>query len=235
MRGSGAYSNHISSRSSSVTISSVSSSWLRRKMHHCVSAGISGVGSQDLDDGRRLFPLEAEKQPRHDGEMESHLELGLVLGAEVVDDVPRPLICLGQQQLAWIFALDHGPKGAEKLMRLGKVLAIGVFALVEIRDGIASKSVDAEVEPEPGDAEHLVPDRRIVKVDIRLMLEEAVPVVLLCNLIERPVRRLGIDEDDPGVAVSGRIVGPDEVIPLRPSRDHVALPETTRAHRSSGS
>ena len=46
------------------------------------------------------------------------------------------------------------------------------------------------------------------------MLEEAVPVVLLRNLVERPVRRLGIDEDDPGVAVSGRIVGPDEVIPL---------------------
>src|SRR4029078_5403383 len=81
-------------------------------------------------------------------------------------------------------------------------------------DGIASKSVDAEVEPEPGDAEHLVPDRRIVKVDNRLMLEKAGPVALLCNLIERPVRRLGIDEDDPGVAVSGRIVGPDEVIPL---------------------
>ena len=43
MRGSGAYQPSIAWRSSGVTISSVSSSWLRRKVPHCVPSGIRGV------------------------------------------------------------------------------------------------------------------------------------------------------------------------------------------------
>ncbi len=45
MRSSGAYQAYIWSRSASVTISRVSSSWLRRKVPHCPWAGMSGVFS----------------------------------------------------------------------------------------------------------------------------------------------------------------------------------------------
>ena len=43
IRGSGAYQPYIAARSSVVTISSVSSSWLRRKIAHWHAAGMSGV------------------------------------------------------------------------------------------------------------------------------------------------------------------------------------------------
>ena len=45
IRSSGAYQAYMWARSSSVTISRVSSSWLRRKVPHCPWAGMSGVRS----------------------------------------------------------------------------------------------------------------------------------------------------------------------------------------------
>ena len=45
MRSSGAYHRYIMVRSSSVTISRVSSSWLRRNVPHWPCAGIAGVRS----------------------------------------------------------------------------------------------------------------------------------------------------------------------------------------------
>ncbi len=43
IRESGAYQPYIAARSSVVTISSVSSSWLRRNVPHCAPGGMSGV------------------------------------------------------------------------------------------------------------------------------------------------------------------------------------------------
>ena len=45
IRGSGAYQPYIAARSSGVTISRVSSSWLRRKVPHWVPVGIAGVSA----------------------------------------------------------------------------------------------------------------------------------------------------------------------------------------------
>ncbi|CPU65753.1 Uncharacterised protein [Mycobacteroides abscessus] len=46
MRGSGAYHPYMDARSSVETISSVSSSWLRRNVLHCAPAGMSGVSAR---------------------------------------------------------------------------------------------------------------------------------------------------------------------------------------------
>ena len=46
IRGSGAYQPYIAARSSVVTISSVSSSWLRRNVPHWPCEGISGVSAR---------------------------------------------------------------------------------------------------------------------------------------------------------------------------------------------
>ena len=53
IRGSFAYSAYMKSRSASVTISRVSSSWLRRKMPHCADDGMSGVESRISEMGNR--------------------------------------------------------------------------------------------------------------------------------------------------------------------------------------
>ena len=52
--------------------------------------------------------------------------------------------------------------------------------------------------------EHRVVDRGVVEVEVRLVGEEPVPEVLLAHRVPGPVRRLGVDEDDPGVLVAAR-------------------------------
>jgi hypothetical protein len=47
------------------------------------------------------------------------------------------------------------------------------------------------------------------------MMIEAMPEILLRDQIPRPVRRLGIDEDDTGAKIALIAVTPDVVIPMR--------------------
>ena len=55
----------------------------------------------------------------------------------------------------------------------------------------------------------------IVEVQIGLMREEAMPEVLAGHRIERPVRLLGVDEDDARAGVLGVGVAPDVEVALR--------------------
>ena len=59
-------------------------------------------------------------------------------------------------------------------------------------------------------------DGRVVVVEVRLVGEEPVPEVLLADRVPRPVRRLGVDEDDPGVLVLLVGVGPDVEVAVGP-------------------
>src|SRR5690606_26428688 len=61
-------------------------------------------------------------------------------------------------------------------------------------------------------------DRRIVVIEIRLVREEAMPVVLLRDRIPRPVRRLGIRENDPRLGELLVRIAPDVEVPLRRAR-----------------
>ena len=64
-------------------------------------------------------------------------------------------------------------------MRLRQVLADRAFALDQVRHRVEPQPVDAAIEPEPHHLDHRVEDRRVVEVQIRLVMEEAVPVVRL--------------------------------------------------------
>jgi len=88
-------------------------------------------------------------------------------------------------------------------MSLGQVLVAGSFALDQIRHGVKTEAVDAQVEPEIENGQHLADDGRVVVVEIGLMMKEAVPVVGLGHRIPRPVGSLGVDEDDAHVAIRG--------------------------------
>ena len=58
----------------------------------------------------------------------------------------------------------------------------------------------------------------VVEVQVGLVGEEPVPEVLLAHRVEGPVRRLGVDEDDPRVGVAGVVVGPDVEVAVRAVR-----------------
>ena len=78
-----------------VTISSVSSSWLRRNSAHWQVSGIGGVRPHDLDDRLHVLEPERHEDARHEREVEGHV--ALVAVAEVRADVVGPLVRLGEQ------------------------------------------------------------------------------------------------------------------------------------------
>ena len=173
---------------------------------------------QDLRDGEAGFTSGRHEDARHQGKVETHVALVAADGRVpvVVDDVRRPLIGLGQQDAARVLVLHHLAAALEEGVGLGQVLTVRAFPDVEIRDGVEAESVDPEVQPESHDVDHGVADVGAVEVQIRLMREESVPEILFPDGIEGPVAGFGIHEDDPGVRISGVVVGPDVVVAVGP-------------------
>ena len=120
-------------------------------------------------------------------------------------------------------------------MGLGEVLAVGARALVEVGHRVEAEAVHAHVHPEADRVDDRVVHGRVVEVEVGLVGEEPVPEVLLAHRVPGPVRRLGVDEDDPGVLVELVGVGPDVEVAVRALRVGARLPGTTGAGRSCGS
>ena len=99
-------------------------------------------------------------------------------------------------------ALDDG-------VGFGKILAIGAVALDQVRDGVQAERVHAHVQPEAHHAEHFFEHRGIVVVQVRLVREEAMPVVGLGDRVPGPVGFFGVGEDDSRVFVLLVGVAPD--------------------------
>ena len=110
-------------------------------------------------------------------------------------------------------------------MRLGQVLAVRPVALVQVRHRVEAEPVEAEVEPEAEHVQHLLLHVRVVVVQVGLVREEPVPVVLPAHGVPRPVRRLGVEEDDPRVAPARVVVAPDVPVAVRAGRVVTALLE----------
>ncbi len=161
--------------------------------------------------GQPILAPDAHVQARHEREVERHVELVAV--AEVGAHVLRPLVGLGQQHaVAAVLAVDDAPKFAQDGVGLGQVLAAGALALDQVGHGVAAEAVEPAVEPEAHDVQHRARHGRVVVVEVGLVAEEAVPVVLLGDRVPRPVRLLGVGEDDAGVAVALVGVAPDVVV-----------------------
>jgi hypothetical protein len=101
--------------------------------------------------------------------VEAHLALRRLQGAEVVDDLGRRLVGLGQQDAARILRVDHGPQVGDERVRPREVLAVGPFLLEEVGRRVEPEPVDAEIHPEPDDVEHLLPHPRVLEVEVRLV------------------------------------------------------------------
>ena len=113
----------------------------------------------------------------------------------------------------------------EELVRLGEVLAVRALALEEVGHGVEAEAVEAEVEPEAQRVEHRLLDLGVVVVEVGLVAEEAVPVVRAGLLVPRPVRRLGVGEDDPRLFVLLVRVRPDVPVALGVVRARARLLE----------
>ena len=170
---------------------------------------------EDLDHRQRLLAAERHEHARHHREVEGHVALVALALAEVVDDVLRPLVRLGEQDAVGIARVHLGAQALQILVRARQVLAVRAVLLEEVRHGVEAEPVEPDVEPEAEHLEHRFLHLRVLVVQIRLVAEEAVPVVLAALRVVRPVRRLGVDEDDARVRVEVRVVGPDVPVALR--------------------
>ncbi len=144
--------------------------------------------------------------------------MALVAVAEVRAHVRRPLVRFGQQHAIGIAVVDRRADFAQVLVHLGQVLAVGPLAREQIRNRVQAQPVDALVQPEAQDVDHLLLHGHVVEVQIRLIAEESMPVVLARFGVPRPVGRLGVGEDDARVFVLLVRVAPDVVVAKRRRR-----------------
>jgi hypothetical protein len=174
---------------------------------------------QDVDDREPVLRPEGHEETRHEGEVEGHVALVAAPVAEVRDGILGPLVGLREEHPVAVLLVHLAPELAQEGVRRSQVLAARPVLLVKIRHGVEPQPVQAEVEPVVDDREHLLPDCRVVEVQVRLVAEEAVPVIGARDGIPRPVGRLGVGEDDPGVGVPVGRVAPDVVLaPRAPGR-----------------
>ena len=107
-------------------------------------------------------------------------------------------------------------------MGFRKILAAGAVALDQIGNGVDAQRVHAHVEPVAHHLQHFFEHRGIVVIQIRLMREEAMPVVGLGHRIPGPVGFLRVGEDDARVFVLLVGVAPDVEVALRRSGRRMA-------------
>ncbi len=100
-------------------------------------------------------------------------------------------------------------------MGLGQVFPVGAVPLEEVRHGVEPEAVEADVEPVADDVEHGVGHLGVVVVEVRLVGEEAVPVVLAPLGVPCPVGLLRVDENDAGFGVTLVVVAPHVPVGLR--------------------
>ena len=170
----------------------------------------------DVRDGQPVFLPQRHVNARHQREMKRHV--ALIAVAEIWAHVGGPLVRFRQDQSIRIIRIDRRANRLDHGVRLGQIFAVGTVALAQVRNRVHAQRVHAHVEPEAHGLQHFFDHQRIVEVQIRLMREEAMPVVRLGRLVPRPVRFFGIGEDDARFLVSLVVVGPHVHVALRRTR-----------------
>src|SRR5262245_52891301 len=120
----------------------------------------------------------------------------LVRLTEVRTHVARPLIRFGKEDAIGKLGVERGAELPQDVVRFRKVLAVRRIALDEIWNRVEAETVHTQPQPEAHHVDDRLEHFRIVEVQIGLVTEEAMPVELLRLWIPRPVRLLGVGEDD---------------------------------------
>ena len=175
--------------------------------------GDCGGLPQDVGDRIAVLLGDGHVHPRHQREVKSHV--ALVAVAEIGARVLRPLVRLGQQHPAVVMLVQIGADRLEDRVGLRQVLVVGAVAFHQIGDRVKPQTVHALVQPEMHDLQNAGHHVGVVEVQVRLMVEEPVPVELAGHRIPGPVAVVSVVEDHPRlVHPFGRIVGPDVEIAL---------------------
>ena len=106
-----------------------------------------------------------------------------VAAAEICDGVFRPLIRFREQHAPRKFLIDMRAQVFQIDVGLGQILAIGPFALVEIRHGIEPQTINAHLQPVIANFLHRLMDGRVIEIQIWLMRIKAVPIVRFRNRV----------------------------------------------------
>ena len=178
--------------------------------------GDGGRVEVHVGDGTAIGAVHRHEHPRHQREVERHVELVAV--AEVLARVLGPLVRLREQDAVAVARVDLRPQLLEEGVRLGQVLAARPVALEQVGHGVAPEAVQPLVEPEAERVEHGPLDLGIVVVEIGLVAEEPMPVVRVGDRVPGPVRLLRVHEDDAGVPVLLVVGAPDVPVALRRAR-----------------
>ena len=156
--------------------------------------GDGGRLRDDVGDGEAVFLAEGHVDARHKREVKTHV--ALVAFAEVGADFGGPLVGFGEDEAVGVVGIDGGADGADDVVGLGETLAGGAVALNEVGNGIESKGIDAEIEPETHGFQDLFENDGVVEVEVGLVGEEAMPVEGLGGIVPCPVGFLCVGEDD---------------------------------------
>ncbi len=159
---------------------------------------------QNIGDRKTIFLGQRHVHAWHQRKVKSHVAFIAIRAFAVTKiqlGVFRPLIGLGQQHAVRIVRVDLGTNALEHLMGFRQVLVVGAVPLDEVRNGIQTQTVDAQIQPEAHDFEDRIQHVRIVEIQVRLVGVETVPEVLAGNRVPSPVGRLGIEKDDPRTVV----------------------------------
>ena len=174
--------------------------------------------AQDVGDRKPVLLRDRHVDPRHQRKMICHV--AFVAAAEIFLDVFRPLIGLREQRLALGVGIEFGAQPLDDGVRLRQVLVVGAVAFAQIGNGIEPEAVNAGVEPSFHHLDQRADDPRVVEIEIGLVREEAVPVELAGFRVPRPVRFLGVGEDDPRAQIF--LVGIAPHIPVARARFRIA-------------
>ena len=229
MSGSGPKRANTSWRSSSDSLSSVSSSWLRTKRPSDAARRDLREVAQRARQRLRLAARQREVQRLVADEVEHHVQLVAVLVAEERAHVLRRQVDLAEQHRLAVAAAQIGAQVAQDLVRVVH------RALDQERHGVDAEPREPLLEPEAHHLRELVADLRVGQVEVRLVRIELVQVVLLGLAVIGPVRALLVREHD----VAGLLRAASRR-PRRRSRGTAspgpsARPGTTGAGRRCGS
>ena len=184
---------------SSVSLSRVSSSWLRTKLAHWLVMSSAGRSRSASASGRGVAAGEGEVEPLHADEVELHVEPVAVGAAEEALLLRVGQVDLAEQHGVADPAGDEGAHVAEVAVgveRLGVVDAGHRVAGEEEGHGIDPEARDAELQPEAERLGNLFLHSRIRDVEVGLGLVEVVQEPLARALVELPDAVLLVGEDD---------------------------------------
>src|ERR1700677_686844 len=135
--------------------------------------------------------------------------MALVSIPKVRADIGWPLVGFSEDKAIVIFCVDGCPNLLDGCMGLGKVFAGCTVAFDEIGNRVHTKLIYAHMEPESHGLDHLFDNDGVIKIEVRLVGEEAMPIVRLRDLVPSPVGLFRVGKDDASVF--------EELVGLRPN------------------